>query len=277
VGHLLSDSGLLDGSNRVTSSNDGDASLGGEGGELVGNSDRSLGELGELKDTHGAVPDHSLGVIKGLVEDLNGLGANVESHPSVGDGVDVDDLVVGIGVKLVSDDNVHGEEELNSLGLGHGLELDSELKLVVLNEGVSNLEATSLVKGEDHASSNDDLVGSLEEGLDDRDLGGDLGASDDSNKRLLGGLDGTLEVVELLLEEEARDRGLEEVGNTLSGGVGAVGSAEGVVDVEVGVRSELLGELGCVLLLLLVEADILEEDELRRGGKGREGSGPRHS
>jgi hypothetical protein len=41
--------------------------------------------------------------------------------------------------------------------------------------------------------------------------------------------------------------------------VRAVRRAERVVDVEVGVGGELLREAGLVLLLLLVEADVLEE------------------
>lgn len=50
--------------------------------------------------------------------------------------------------------------------------------------------------------------------------------------------------------------------------MGAVGGSKGVVDVEVGVGCELLGELGGVLLLVLVETDVLQKDELREeGGK----------
>ena len=39
------------------------------------------------------------------------------------------------------------------------------------------------------ASPDDDLVSDLQEGLDDGDLGGHLGASDDGNEGLLGVLD----------------------------------------------------------------------------------------
>ena len=68
-----------------------------------------------------------------------------------------------------------------------------------------------------------------------------------------------LKVVELLLEEEAGDGRGEELGDASGRGVGAVGGAEGVVDVEVERGGELLRELLVVLLLLGVEADVLEQ------------------
>jgi len=58
----------------------------------VSTHDGSLRELGELEDSHGSVPDNGLGIGQGLVEDVQGLGADVQTHPAVGDGVDVNNL-----------------------------------------------------------------------------------------------------------------------------------------------------------------------------------------
>ena len=44
-----------------------------------------------------------------------------------------------------------------------------------------------------------------------------------------------------------------------------MGGSEGVVDVDVSVGGQLLAELSVVLLLLLVEADVLQQDNLNRG------------
>ena len=57
--------------------------------------DSSIGELGELEHSHGSVPDDGLGVGQGLVEDLEGLGADVETHPVLWDRVDIDGLMKG--------------------------------------------------------------------------------------------------------------------------------------------------------------------------------------
>ena len=53
-------------------------------------------------------------------------------------------------------------------------------------------------------------------------------------------------------------------GEADGGGVGSVGSTEGVVDVEVGLDGlvELVDELGGVLGLASVETDVLEEDDV---------------
>lgn len=50
---------------------------------------------------------------------------------------------------------------------------------------------------------------------------------------------------------------------TLSGRVRAVRGAKRVVDVDVGILGQLLGEARVVLLLLLVEAHILQHEQLR--------------
>ena len=68
-----------------------------------------------------------------------------------------------------------------------------------------------------------DLVALAHKGFDDADLGRHLGATDNGSERALGHVNSAAEVIELLLEEEARDRGREELGDAGSGGVGAAG------------------------------------------------------
>ena len=65
----------------------------------------------------------------------------------------------------------------------------------------------------------------------------------------------------LALEQEPGVAG-QQVRDALGGGVGAVGGAEGVVDVEVGERGERLGELRVVLGLARLEADVLEQQHV---------------
>lgn len=89
-----------------------------------------------------------------------------------------------------------------------------------------------------------------------------LRPANDGGEGALGLGDGAVKVVELLLEKETGDSGLEELGDTLSGAVSAVGRAEGIVHVQVSVGSQLLSEGRHILLLLGVEADVLQESNI---------------
>ena len=263
VGHVTGTAGLLAGGDGVTTTDDGDGTLLlGEVGKDVNNAEGSLGELLDLEDAHGSVHDDGLAVGEELLLLLGGLGTVVKAHPAIGDGIGGDGLGVGIGGELVSDNDVGGEEDglAKLLGLLH----DSlgGVNEVVLNKGGTNVEALGLEEGENHASADDDLVALLEEGLKDGDLGGDLGSTDDGGHGLLAAGDGTIEVLDLLGEEVAGDGGGEELGHTLSGGVGTVGGTEGIVDEEVEGSGELLDEGLLVLGLLLVEAGVLEHEDI---------------
>ena len=95
MAHLLGQAGLLYCRDGVATADDGDAALAGEFSEGGGDGVGALGEGVHLEDTHGAVPDDGLAVGEGALELLDGLGADVQTHPALGDGVNVHDLVVG--------------------------------------------------------------------------------------------------------------------------------------------------------------------------------------
>ena len=217
----------------------------------------------KLKSSHhGPVPDDLLAVGQSGLERLERVGPDVESHPPLGDRVDRDDLRLGVGGKLVGDDHVRRQDKLHALLLRHRDQLAGEVELVLLDQGGADCLALRLVEGEDHAPAQEDLVDLVDERLDDADLGRDLGPADDGREGPLGVGDGAVEVVELLLHAEAGDRRGEVLGHALGLAVRAVGRAEGVVDVDLGVGGERLGEVGLVLGLGLVEADVLEDEEL---------------
>ena len=75
---------------------------------------------------------------------------------------------------------------------------------------------------------------------------------------------------DLLLDQQPGVGG-QVGGDAGGGGVRAMHGAEGVGDVDLGHAGKLLGELGVVLLLALVEAEVLKQHDLarlQRGGLG---------
>jgi hypothetical protein len=71
-------------------------------------------------------------------------------------------------------------------------------------------------------------------------------------------------VVQLLLHQKAGRRLRHEARDPLRRGVRAVGAAEGVVDVEIGQRRQLLGEARIVLFFFGVEAQVLQQQHAAR-------------
>ena len=180
-----------------------------------------------------------------------------------------DGLFGRAGHGLGRHDHVDGEQELAGARRGRVERLAGHVELVGLDQRRAHLPALLLEEGEAHGAADEHRIGLGEHALDDADLVGDLDAAehDDEGPRRLG--EQTAQDLELLGHEEA-GHGRQVVRDALGGGVGAVGAAEGVVHVHIGESGQPACELGVVVGLLLVEAQVLEKEhaprrQLRRG------------
>ena len=254
--HLVREASLFDGGDGVATTDDRDAVQLREG---VGDAEGTLGEGVHFEHTHRTVPDDGLALVEFALERLEGVRTDVETHPAFRNVVDGDDLRLGIFGELVRDDDVGREQDLHALGFSLGHEFLGEVDLVVFNEGRADGLAERLVEGENHTAAEDDLVRLLQQGLDDANLGGHLGATDDGAERAFRVGDRTVEVVEFLLEQETGDVRLAVLGHALGGGVRAVRGSERVVHEDRRAARELLREVRVVLLFFLVEARVLEQ------------------
>ena len=155
-------------------------------------------------------------------------------------------------------------------------------------QGLADVAAEGLDEGVAHAAADDEVVHLADEVLQDRELGGDLGAADDGGQRALGVLQDVVDGLDLAFHQVAEHLVVREVlGDEGGGAVGAVGRAESVVHIAVSVGGELLDEgllglldglLGGLLLVLGgilgkaarlafflgVEAEVLQEEGLTR-------------
>ena len=256
VGHLE----LLGCGHGVATAHDGGAiALGEAFSQGLG----ALGEGVELEHAQGAVPENGLGALDDAAEFLNGLVTDVDAHAisrhgttfSPGSGAE------GFGAffELEGVAGVGGQDEGHTLGLGVGQNLVGEVELVGFDLGVAYIVALGGQEGVGHGTTDDEGLALLHELGEYLNLVGDLGTAHDDDKGLLGGAELAFEVFELTLDEEAHGRLLGKVGHTLGGGVGAVGRTESIVHIEGGIAEQGLGELGVVLLFLLVETDVVEQ------------------
>ena len=134
-------------------------------------------------------------------------------------------------------------------------------QLDALDQRVAGLDPLRLEEPEAHRAADQDLVGDFEEAVDHADLVGDLGAAEDDDQRPLGRLDHLGQLGHLALQQQARVGG-QVVGDPGGAGVGAVGGAEGVVDVDVAELGEAFGQVRVVLRLPRLEAEVLEQQHV---------------
>ena len=152
------------------------------------------------------------------------------------------------------------------------LSIAGALDPILFLQGVAHGKALGQEEGVSHTATDDQGVGRVDEVIQNTDLRGDLGATDDSDEGTLGLGEDTGEGVDLLLKQEAGDGG-QVSGGAHDGTLGAMSGAEGIEDEDVAIGGEGLGDLGVVLLLALVEADVLENQDLAGLDRGNGLSG----
>ena len=104
----------------------------------------------------------------------------------------------------------------------------------------------------------------LQEVLDESDLVCHLRAAEHRHQRPSGSLEDPCQRANLALHQASGGTG-QQVGDSLGAGVRPVGGAERVVDIYVCQLGERPGELGIVLGLPGLVADVLEHQDLARG------------
>ncbi len=245
VGDLVGYAGLVDGRDGVAAADDGNGCL--VGGHGLGDGVGADGEAGELEDAGGAVPHDGAGGGDDLLNGGDGLGTDVEALP-VGGEVDggVPGLGFGVGGEAVGEHVIDGEQDLHALGFALGEGFLGDVDLVFFYERLAGGDAEGTLEGVRHSADDDQGIYLVQQVIDDVDLAGDFGAADDGDEGLFGSFESLAEVGNFLFHQQAGHGGLEEVGDAFGGGMGAMGGAERVVDVDLGQRGEGLGEGGIV-------------------------------
>ena len=199
------------------------------------------GEAGKLEDASRAVPDNRARGRNHILDGRDGLGANVQTLP-VGGKIDraIPRLGFGVSGELIGQNVIDGQQQPDALGLGL---LDGgfgHVDLVFFHEALAGGHAQRALECIGHAADNHQRIDLVEQIVDHVNLAGDFRPADDGHEGFFRRFQGLAEVGNFLFHQQAGYSGLEEVGDALGGSVGAMSGAEGVVDVDIGQRSQRL-------------------------------------
>ena len=156
---------------------------------------------------------------------------------------------------------VHGNQELHALVLCLGHHILGQLNLVRLADGGADGIAQSVHKGVSHTAADDQGIDLFQQVVDNADLVGNLGAAQDGDEGTLRVGQGGAHDGNFLLDQVAADSG-EVIGHAGGRGMGSVGGAESVVDIDLSQRGHSLGQLGIIFGFALFKADVFQQLDL---------------
>ena len=264
VGEAAGDAGDVERRHRVAAAGNADKLAGRrEFRGRFGHFDRAVVERLDLEGAERAVPDQRLGAGQHRDDLLDAARPDVEDHVVCADVVHRDDARRRVGRELLRHDHVDRQHDFAIERLCLGEDVARGRDEIVLAQRFADRLA---LRGEErvgHAAADDQRLDLRDQIAEQVELGRNLGAADDRRHRPLRCVQRLLQRFELLLHG-APGVGGEQMGDRLDRGVRAVRDREGVVDIDVAQRGELGGESGIVFFFALMEAGILQAQNIAR-------------
>src|SRR5215472_7290378 len=226
---------------------------------------RAFAELLELEYADRAVPDDGARGLDERAAAVGAVGPDVENHlvgAHLGDRTHVG---VRGGGELLADHHVARQRDLRAACPRLVHEAAGDVEHLRLVQRLADRPAGSREKGVGDAAADDQLVDSLEQRFEHRELGRDLRAADHRHQRARRLLERALERFELPDQQRSRARQRRKTRDPVGAGLGAVRGTEGIHDEHVTQRGHAPRELLVVGFLALEEAHVLAQ----HGGAGR--------
>ena len=167
-----------------------------------------------------------------------------------------------IGVDAIGNYVIGREQEFHFPRLGLLQKVFREFDLVRFDQRLAYGLALRLEEGIGHAAADDEGVDFAQQILDDADFVAHFCAAENGYEGTLRIFESTAQILEFLFHEQAGGGFLDELRDADRRGMGAVGSSEGVVNIELGQLGQPFGKILVVGLFLGVEAEILEQKRL---------------
>ena len=181
MGDFVDDAKFLRRRGSVAAADHADRAARSRRGDGFGHGFGAAGEGVELEHARGAVPDDGLRARDHFGKDGAACGTGVEAFPTRGDAFLVGGgFGVRVGCKFIGSHEIDRQMNFHPLRRGLVEEFLCDLRTFRVEEAVSDLHALQhLLEGESHAAADDDLVGLVEQVVDERDLIRDLCAAED--------------------------------------------------------------------------------------------------
>ena len=229
-------------------------------------------ERRHLEGAERAVPDQRRGIVDRGMNPRDRLRADVEDHAVGRDRIEAIGVRGRVGREVIGDHGVDGQDDRAVGGLGLFHDAQRGRGEILLGQRLADADALRVQEGVGHAAADHQRIDLADEVFQQVDLGRDLGAADDRDHRLGRRFQRLVQRVELGLHGAA-GIGRQLVAEAFGRGVRAVRGRERVVDPDVAELGQLGDEGRIVLLFLLVEAGVLQAEDVavlhRRDGLGR--------
>ncbi len=256
------------GCNRVAAAGDGgEKSLACALGGVFCDFDGGVVEGGNFERAERAVPDDRPRLVDRGLDLVDRLGAGVEHHAVLVDGIEAIDTRGRIGLEMPGDHAVDGQDDgaAGVLGLVHYAQ--GRFLEVALAQRFADIVSERIDEGVGHAAPDHQRLDLGDEVFEQVDLGGDLGAAHDCDDRLFGVAETGLERLQFGFHGAARARG-QRAGEAFGRGMGAVGGREGVIDIDIAEGCHAGDQLGIVLFFARVKTGVFSKDHAAGLGTG---------
>mmetsp|Transcript_26735 Transcript_26735/g.73536 ORF Transcript_26735/g.73536 Transcript_26735/m.73536 type:complete len:494 (+) Transcript_26735:84-1565(+) len=260
--NLISQSCLIDGSNRVTSSHNGDCTSFCCVSQHLCNRVRSFGKVAHFEDTHWTIPYNSSALFDFLFKLLNRFRPNIKSHPITTDVSDLCNSTVCIIVKFICYNNVYRKDNFDSFCFSFFQEGSSQIHDIFFYQRPSSFVAECSVECEDHTTSNQNCVAFFQQGFNDRNFCRNLCSADNGHHWFHRFIDSSLQIFEFLVKQKSCCGLLHEFSDSGSTAVCAMSSSKGVHDKVIGHFTHSFRQCLVILRLTDVKTSVFQQQHL---------------
>src|SRR5579863_9427853 len=254
IGNAVLDAVLFDGREGVAAAGKRERLAARDG---AGDGARALAELLEFEHPYGAVPDDGAGRLQQRAAAIRGVRADVEDHLAAAYLTDRTHVRVRGGRKFPGHHDIRRQRDLGAARPRLVHEASRHIQHLRFAQRLADVHAAGGEEGVGDAAADDQLVNLFQQRLEHRELGGDLGATDDGHQRSGGVLQRALQCLQFPHQQGSRARHRRVARYPVGAGLGAVCGAEGVHDKHFAQPRHAPRQLLVVLFLALVKAHVL--------------------